>query len=85
MSSFDSIQHIDDTALCIQRKKRGRGFVFVDEQGKKITDKKLRKRIKSLIIPPMWRKVLICKFDDGHIQATGRDTKDRKQYIYHST
>lgn len=85
MTALKSIQYIDDSALCIQRKKRGRGFTFVNENGDKIADKKLLKRVKSLVIPPMWDSVMICKFDDGHIQATGRDTKGRKQYIYHST
>lgn len=79
-----NLQLIDDSALCILRKKRGKGYGYYDENNEKITDKKLMKRISSLIIPPMWTDVQICKFDDGHIQAIGRDTKGRKQYIYHS-
>ena len=78
------LKHIDDTALCIQRKKVGRGYQFVDETGLRITDPTILKRLKSLVIPPMWNDVMICKFDDGHIQAIGRDAKSRKQYIYHS-
>lgn len=79
------LKHIDDSALCIQRKKVGRGYHFLDEKGKKITDQLIVKRLKKLVIPPMWNEVMICKFDDGHIQATGRDAKRRKQYIYHSS
>ncbi|RYM34570.1 DNA topoisomerase IB [Brumimicrobium glaciale] len=80
----EKLKHIDDTALCIQRKKVGRGYQFIDENGTKIIDKKILKRLKGLVIPPMWDQVMICKFDDGHVQAIGRDAKGRKQYIYHS-
>lgn len=78
------VKHIDDTALCFSRKKYGRGFQFFNEKGDKITDKKMLRRLKKLVIPPMWSEVMICKWEDGHIQATGRDLKGRKQYIYHS-
>lgn len=78
------LKHIDDSALCIKRKKVGRGYHFVREDGDKITDEKLLKRMKSLVIPPMWSDVMVCEFDDGHVQAIGRDAKGRKQYIYHS-
>ncbi len=70
--------------MCISRKKKGRGFSFYAEDGSRIVDKKVLKRLKSLVIPPMWTQVYICGFNDGHIQATGRDLKGRKQYIYHS-
>ncbi len=78
------LKHIDDTALSIKRKKVGRGYHFIDEEGIKITDPLLLKRLKKLVIPPMWSEVMVCKFDDGHVQAIGRDAKGRKQYIYHS-
>lgn len=78
------LKHIDDSALCIKREKAGRGFHFIDENGLRITDPKTLKRLKNLVIPPMWNEVMVCKFDDGHIQAIGRDAKGRKQYIYHS-
>ena len=78
------IKYIDDTALCLVRKKYRNGYQYFDESDNKITDKKILKRLKKLIIPPMWEQVMICKWDDGHIQATGRDLKGRKQYIYHS-
>ena len=78
------IKYIDDTALCLVRKKYRNGYQYFDESGSKITNKKTLQRLKKLIIPPMWEQVMICKWDDGHIQATGRDLKGRKQYIYHS-
>lgn len=78
------LKHIDDTALCIKRKKVGRGYHYLDEKDIKITDPIVLKRLKSLVIPPMWDDVMVCKFDDGHVQAIGRDAKGRKQYIYHS-
>lgn len=83
-SKKTTLKHIDDSALEIERKRYGRGFAYFDSSGKKITSKTLLKRLKQIVIPPMWSEVKICKFDDGHIQATGRDAKGRKQYIYHS-
>jgi len=78
------IQKVDDESLSITRKRYGRGFQYFNEFGEKITDKALLRRLRKLIIPPMWDAVHICKWSDGHIQATGRDLKGRKQYIYHS-
>jgi len=80
----NKVREIDDSALAISRRKSGRGFAFYDEDGTKITNKLTLKRLRQLVIPPMWSNVLICRFDDGHIQAIGRDAKGRKQYIYHS-
>ncbi|HET8736289.1 MAG TPA: DNA topoisomerase IB [Pricia sp.] len=80
----ESIREIDESAMCISRKKRGKGYSYYDENGKLIRAKTTLKRLKDLVIPPMWQDVMICRFDDGHIQAIGRDAKDRKQYIYHS-
>ncbi len=79
-----ALKHIEEDSLCFQRKKKGKGFVYLNENGEKITSKENIKRIKNLVIPPMWSEVHICKFQDGHIQAIGRDLKGRKQYIYHS-
>ena len=81
---MENLKLIDDSAMCLSRKKKGKSYEYFDENGEKITNKKTIKRLKDLVIPPMWTKVMICKFDDGHIQATGRDLKNRKQYIYHS-
>jgi len=83
-SKKTTLKHIDDKSLEIERKRSGRGYAYFDSSGDKITSKSLLKRVKKIVIPPMWSEVKICKFDDGHIQATGRDAKGRKQYIYHS-
>lgn len=79
-----TLQQVDDSMLSIKRKKKGRGFQYFDEQNQKIVQAKLLRRLKALVIPPMWTEVNICRWHDGHIQATGRDQKGRKQYIYHS-
>jgi DNA topoisomerase-1 len=76
-------KYSEEDSLCIKRIKKGRGFAYLDENGNKIGDKDQLNRIKNLVIPPMWSEVNICRFEDGHIQATGRDLKGRKQYIYH--
>ncbi|MBD3629006.1 DNA topoisomerase IB [Cyclobacterium sp.] len=78
------VKHIDEDSLCLQRKKKGNGYIYLNGNGEKITHPKQIRRIKNLVIPPMWTEVCICKYEDGHIQATGRDLKGRKQYIYHS-
>jgi DNA topoisomerase-1 len=78
------VKKVSEENLCINRRPYGRGYRYYDENDKAITDKKLLKRLKGLIIPPMWDDVMICNWEDGHIQATGRDAKGRKQYIYHS-
>jgi len=83
-SKKSKLKKIGEEAMSIARKRHGRGFRYFDESGKPISNKKLLKRLKSLIIPPMWSDVHICKWEDGHVQATGRDLKGRKQYIYHT-
>jgi DNA topoisomerase-1 len=66
----------------IRRLKAGRGFRYVDARGKAVKPKDL-KRIRSLVIPPAWTGVWICPDSRGHLQATGRDARGRKQYRYH--
>jgi len=80
----NEIKQVTDDQLCISKKPYGRGYRYYDEEGKVIKSKDLLKRLKKLVIPPMWSEVMICQWEDGHIQATGRDAKGRKQYIYHS-
>jgi DNA topoisomerase-1 len=66
----------------IQRRRRGRGFVYV-HSGRIVRDKAVLERIRKLVIPPAWEDVWICADADGHIQAIGRDSRGRKQYRYH--
>ena len=67
----------------IQRRRAGHGFVYVDPDGRTVDDVEDLRRIKSLAIPPAWRDVWVCPDSRGHLQATGRDAKGRKQYRYH--
>ncbi len=78
-----SLRYTLDNDLCIRRRRRGKGFQYLDGQDETIHDEKILQRIKSLVIPPAWTDVLICGDNKGHIQAVGRDSKGRKQYIYH--
>jgi DNA topoisomerase-1 len=77
------LSYTNSDELCIMRKRNGRGFIYIDSGGTEISNKKLLHRIKSLVIPPAWKNVLICSTRTGHIQAVGRDSRGRKQYIYH--
>jgi len=68
----------------ITRRRSGRGFRYVGPDGKTIRDAAVLERIRSIVIPPAWTDVWICPREDGHIQATGRDARGRKQYRYHA-
>jgi DNA topoisomerase-1 len=78
-----ALTYVSDTEPGIRRRKAGKGFSFVGPNGKPVTDKKTLARILSLAIPPAWTDVWISGDPDGHIQATGRDQRGRKQYRYH--
>lgn len=67
----------------IRRKRAGRGFYYLRSNGTRVTDDKVLGRIRALAIPPAWTQVWICPHSNGHIQATGRDARGRKQYRYH--
>jgi DNA topoisomerase-1 len=63
--------------------RRGGGFSYQNPDGTPVTDAETLKRIKELVIPPAWRKVWICTYPNGHIQAVGTDAAGRRQYLYH--
>lgn len=65
------------------RKIQGKSFIYLDKQGRPITNEQILSRIHSLVIPPAWSAVWICVSSNGHLQATGIDTNNRKQYRYH--
>jgi DNA topoisomerase I len=65
------------------RRRCGKGFMYLDEEGRRITDAEIVARITALVIPPAWRDVWISPDPFGHIQATGIDQRGRKQYLYH--
>jgi DNA topoisomerase-1 len=77
------LQYVSDEQPGISRRRSGKGFAFRDRKGRAITDPATLERIRKLAIPPAWRNVWICEDPNGHIQATGRDDKGRKQYRYH--
>lgn len=76
------LQYVSDEEPGFRRKRWGRGFTYLDTAGNHITDER-RERLEALAIPPAWTDVWICPEPDGHLLATGRDEKGRKQYIYH--
>jgi DNA topoisomerase I len=78
-----SLHYVSDESPGIKRIRNGSGFVYVGADGKVIRDPAKRRRIESLAIPPAWTNVWICPRQDGHLQATGRDAKGRKQHRYH--
>ena len=78
------LRYVTDDEPGIRRVKRGKGFSFVDPQGRAVKDEKTLERIRKLAIPPAWTDVWICPRPNGHLQATGRDARGRKQYRYHA-
>ena len=77
------LRRVDCTGPGIERRRHGRGFRYVDEDGAPIDDPDVLQRIHELVIPPAWEHVWICPHPGGHIQATGIDAAGRKQYLYH--
>lgn len=79
-----NLRYVADSQPGFFRQKNKKSFIYYDEEGKRITDAKVIKRIDDLTIPPAWEDVWICPLTFGHLQATGRDEKRKKQYIYHT-
>jgi DNA topoisomerase-1 len=77
------LRYVTDHIPGITRKRAGKGFHYFGKSGQPIRDSKVLGRIKALAIPPAWRNVWICPNPYGHLQATGRDAKGRKQHRYH--
>lgn len=77
------LRYVTDEAPGIRRMRAGKGFYYLGVDGKPIRDRAELARIASLGIPPAWTDVWICPRPDGHLQATGRDARGRKQYRYH--
>jgi DNA topoisomerase IB len=67
----------------IRRRRRGKGFQYLNADGSTVDDAEILGRINELVIPPAWEDVWICPYPGGHIQATGVDKRGRKQYLYH--
>src|SRR4029077_14076301 len=77
------LRYVTDNSPGYGRKANGEHFKYLDTHGKPIRDEERLLRIKRLAIPPAWTDVWICPSPSGHIQATGRDARRRKQYRYH--
>jgi DNA topoisomerase-1 len=77
------LHHVSDLEPGITRERAGKDFIYRDPGGKRIEDPDELSRIKAIGVPPAWTDVWICPDPDGHIQATGRDARRRKQYRYH--
>ncbi|HEY4284694.1 MAG TPA: hypothetical protein VGM62_16655, partial [Chthoniobacterales bacterium] len=77
------LRYVSDDQPGYSRKRKGDEFEYLDMEGKPIRDEQRELRIKRLAIPPAWTDVWICPSPNGHIQATGRDARRRKQYRYH--
>src|SRR3954451_15484838 len=77
------LRRSDTGGTGIQRRRAGRGFTYVDADGRRVDDDEVLARIHDLVIPPAWQDVWICPYPGGHIQATGTDQAGRKQYLYH--
>jgi DNA topoisomerase-1 len=77
------LRYVTDAVPGIGRRRVGRGFSYVDVDGQAIRERERIRRFRSLAIPPAWNDVWICPLPEGHLQATARDARGRKQYRYH--
>jgi DNA topoisomerase-1 len=77
------LTYVETADLSLRRRRCGKGFGYVDGNGRTVRDKKLKGRLKRLAVPPAWTEVCLAEDERAHIQAVGRDTEDRLQYRYH--
>jgi DNA topoisomerase-1 len=77
------LTYTTDSEPGFRRVRHGRGFAYLDTDGRPVRDADTLERIKSLAVPPAWKDVWICARPRGHLQATGRDARGRKQFRYH--
>ena len=82
-AASERLLYVCDDRPGLRRLRRGKGFVYLDPRGRRVTREDVLARIRALAIPPAYRDVWICAHPRGHLQATGRDAKGRKQYRYH--
>lgn len=78
------LRHVSDAMPGLRRRRSGSGFAYVDANGRAVRDAATLARIRALAIPPAWTDVWICPIANGHLQASGRDARGRKQYRYHA-
>jgi DNA topoisomerase IB len=78
------LRYVSDTEPGLRRRRAGKGFTYLDANGRRVTDEATLARIRALAIPPAYTDVWICRDARGHLQASGRDARGRKQYRYHA-
>jgi DNA topoisomerase-1 len=83
-ASAIGLRYVSAASPGISRRKAGRAFAYAHPSGRPVRDAATLDRIKALAIPPAWTEVWICPDPDGHLQATGRDARGRRQYRYHA-
>jgi DNA topoisomerase-1 len=77
------LKRVDCSQPGITRRRRGRGFEYIEADGTRVASEEALARIRELAIPPAWTEVWICRAPNGHLQATGIDAAGRKRYLYH--
>ena len=77
------LRRVSPTDLGLTRRRCGKGWVYLDPAGRRVTDPEVIRRIQALVLPPAWADVWICTLANGHLQAVGTDVKGRRQYRYH--
>lgn len=77
------LRYVCDNDPGFRRKRAGKGFHYFDWENNKVTNDATLERFRKLVLPPAWEQVWICRWLNGHLQATGRDQRVRKQYRYH--
>jgi DNA topoisomerase IB len=77
------LRRVSPTAPGLTRVRRGKGFVYLDAGGRRVTDAATIARIEALVLPPAWEDLWICPVSTGHLQAVGTDAAGRRQYRYH--
>lgn len=78
-----NLTYVETADLRLRRRRCGKGFSYVDGEGRTVRDKALKTRIRQLAIPPAWTEVCIAEDERAHVQAVGRDSEGRLQYRYH--
>jgi len=78
-----ALRYVSDGQPGIRRRRAGRGCIYIHPGGRPVRDRPTLARIRAIVIPPAWENVWICPQANGHVQATGRDARGRKQYRYH--
>ncbi|HEX8968796.1 MAG TPA: DNA topoisomerase IB, partial [Chloroflexota bacterium] len=77
------LRYVSDTLPGLRRRRAGSGFTYLGPNDRPVREPDTLRRIRALAIPPAWTDVWICPWPYGHVQATGRDARGRKQFIYH--